>query len=134
VDVINNTVYHNGAIVGYPDMFANASEDIIFLNNIIVPRPGGKVTSNSNKNKNVVWDYNLHPIAQDVYPAPHDIVADPMFVNAYFDRLTADFHLKPGSPAIGSGTDKFESLSIPAILGTVGTTKGKGINRGSLVF
>jgi hypothetical protein len=43
--------------------FANRSEDIVILNNIIVPRPGGQVTSN-NRNTNIRWDYNLYPTDQ----------------------------------------------------------------------
>jgi Right handed beta helix region len=131
VDVINNTVYHNGAMVGYPDMFANSSGDIVFLNNIIVPRPGGKVTAN-NKNKNITWDYNLYSIPQNLFAAPHDIVADPNFINAYTDRLTANFQLKKGSPAINSGVDKFESLSLIDLVAD--PKKVKTINRGCLIF
>jgi len=47
VDIVNNTTYWNGQIVGYAELFANASENITIVNNIIVPRPGGKVTVNS---------------------------------------------------------------------------------------
>ncbi|MFP5040886.1 right-handed parallel beta-helix repeat-containing protein [Parasediminibacterium sp. JCM 36343] len=127
VDVINNTVYHNGEVVGYPDMFANSSEDIVFLNNIIVPRPGCKVTGN-NKNKNIRWDYNIYPIPQDLFNAPNDIVADPQFVNAYFDRLTADFHLKAGSPALSSASN-----DVPQATDLQGKPrpKGKGRDRGA---
>ena len=47
VDIINNTTYWNGQIVGYQELFPNRSDDVVILNNIIVPRPGGKVTSNN---------------------------------------------------------------------------------------
>jgi hypothetical protein len=127
VDIINNTIYHNGEVVGYPDLFANSSEDIVFLNNIIVPRPGGKVTAN-NKNTNIKWDYNLSSIQQDFFKAPNDIVADPLFVNAYFDRLTADFHVKANSPALNSATDE-----VPQKTDIKGNSrpKGKGRDRGA---
>lgn len=130
VDIINNTTYGNGGIVGYPEMFANSSEDIVFLNNIIVPRPGGQVTAN-NKNKNIIWDYNLHPIAQSFFPAPNDVVADPEFINPYFDRLVANFHLKPTSPAIGSGINKFENLSVVDLVTNPKKAKGKKLNKGA---
>ena len=31
------------------------------------------------------------------------MVVDPLFINASIDDKVADFHLKPGSPAIGRG-------------------------------
>lgn len=127
VDVINNTTYHNGAIVGYPELFANSSEDVVFLNNIIVPRPGGKVTAN-NKNTNIRWDYNLSTLGQSFFKSPNDIVANPLFVNAYFDRLTADFHLKSGSPALNVGTNDIAQATD--IKGN-SRPKGKGRDRGA---
>ena len=67
VDIINNTTYHNGGIVGYPELFANRSKDVAILNNIIVPRPGGKVTSN-NRNTDIRWDYNIYPVGPECCP------------------------------------------------------------------
>lgn len=66
VDIINNTTYWNGQIVGYQELFPNRSEDIVILNNVIVPRPGAKVTSN-NRNTNIRWDYNLYSIDQTIF-------------------------------------------------------------------
>lgn len=96
VDIVNNTTYGNGIIVGYPEIFANSSTDVSITNNIIVPRLNGKVTSN-NKNTNVRWDYNLYPLANSELKGPHDIVADPKFVNFQLEPLKGDFHLQPGS-------------------------------------
>lgn len=104
VDIINNTTYWNGTSVGYEEMFPNNSKDIVFLNNIIVPRPGGKVTSN-NKNTDIRWDYNIYPVDQNVFKGAHDIVADPQFVNPHIDLSIGNFKLKKGSPALHSGTD-----------------------------
>jgi len=106
VDIINNTTYWNGGIVGYQELFANRSVDIVILNNIIVPRPGGRVTSN-NRNEQIVWDYNLYPVEQSVVKGPNDIVADPMFVKVARDLRDADFRLKKNSPALHSGTVEF---------------------------
>lgn len=103
VDIINNTTYHNGGIVGYQELFPNNSEDVVIINNIIVPRPGGKVTSN-NKNTNIRWDYNLYPKEQNIFKGANDIVADPKFMNAQTDVLKADFRVKKGSGALNSGT------------------------------
>jgi hypothetical protein len=104
VDIINNTTYWNGTSVGYEEMFPNNSKDIVFLNNIIVPRPGGKVTSN-NKNSDIRWDYNIYPVEQNVFKGVHDIVADPRFINPHIDLSIGNFKLKKGSPALHSGTD-----------------------------
>ena len=106
VDVINNTTYHNGGNVGYAEIFANSSEDVVFLNNIIVPRPGGKVTVTSNKNVNIRWDYNLYPVAQNAFTAPNDIVADPAFIKIDPDVLKGDFRLAKGSPGLHSGSEE----------------------------
>ncbi|MBC7399415.1 MAG: right-handed parallel beta-helix repeat-containing protein, partial [Mucilaginibacter sp.] len=104
VDIVNNTTYSNGSNVGYPEMFANHSEDIVFLNNIIVPRPAGKVTSN-NKNSNIRWDYNLYPVAQTFFKAEHDIVANPRFIAIEADFNKSNFRLAKGSPALNSASD-----------------------------
>ncbi|MBC7827140.1 MAG: hypothetical protein H7122_05305, partial [Chitinophagaceae bacterium] len=109
VDIINNTTYHNGGIVGYQELFANNSEDIVILNNIIVPRPGGKVTSN-NKNTNIRWDFNIYPIGQNVMKGPNDIIASPMFIDVQPDITKGNFRLGKGSLALGSGTNE---LALP---------------------
>lgn len=106
VDIINNTTYHNGAIVGYQELFANRSKDVVILNNIMVPRPGGKITSN-NRNQDIRWDYNLYPAEQDVYRGANDIIADPKFISIKPDLREADFTLASGSPSIDSGSDEF---------------------------
>ncbi len=105
VDIINNTTYWNGAIVGYQELFANRSTDVVILNNIIVPRPGGKVTS-ENRNAGIRWDYNLYPVAQDVYRSANDLLAEPRFISVKADLRDADFRLANDSPAIDSGTDE----------------------------
>jgi len=104
VDIINNTTYCNGTIVGYQELFPNNSEDIIILNNVIVPRPGGKVTSNS-KNTNIRWDYNIYPIAQDIFKGEHDIVADPKFIDIQLDVTKGNFKLAKGSAGINLGSN-----------------------------
>lgn len=103
VDIVNNTTYWNGATVGYEELFPNRSTDIVILNNIIVPRPGGKVTSN-HRNEQIRWDYNLYPVEQNVLRGPNDIVADPLFIDPYRDLTRADFRVRRGSPALGSAT------------------------------
>ena len=105
VDIINNTTYWNGGVSNYEELFANNSQDINILNNVIVPRPGGRVTSN-NRNTNVRWDYNVYPTAQTVMVGPHDIVADPGLIIALPDPIKGNFTFTKNSPALGSGTDE----------------------------
>jgi len=104
VDIINNTTYCNGTIVGYQELFPNNSEDIVILNNVIVPRPGGKVTSNS-KNTNIRWDYNIYPIAQNIFKGEHDIVADTKFIDIQLDVIKGNFKQAKGSDGINSGSN-----------------------------
>lgn len=104
VDIINNTTYHNGGIVGYAELFANNSEDIVILNNIIVPRPGGKVTTN-NKNTNIRWDYNLYPSAQETMKGANDIIADPKFLDVETDITKGNFRLAKDSRGLNTGTN-----------------------------
>ncbi len=103
VDIVNNTTYHNGAVVGYPELFANNCADIVILNNIIVPGAANKVTMN-NRNVGVRWDYNLYPAVQEVMKGPNDIVADPRFARVDDDLRKADFSVQNDSRARDSGT------------------------------
>ena len=127
VDIINNTTYWNGTSVDYQELFPNRSNDIVILNNIIVPRPGGKVTSD-NRNTNIRWDYNIYPVQQNVFKGEHDIVADPMFINAQLDLSIGDFRLKKGSPALNSGTN---DVAQPIDILKNKRPKGAGRDRGA---
>ncbi len=104
VDIINNTTYWNGQIVGYQELFPNRSDDVVILNNIIVPRPGGKVTSN-NRNTNIRWDYNMYPAAQDVFVGANDVVADPGFIDVQADITKGNFRLAKASRGHNSGSN-----------------------------
>ena len=127
VDIINNTTYCNGGIVGYQELFPNSSEDLVIMNNIIVPRPGGEVTSNYH-NTNIRWDYNLYPASQDVFKGEHDLVANPEFIDIRPDIVEGDFRLVKGSPGRDSGTDEF--LPETDITGKARPI-GKGCDRGA---
>jgi len=105
VDIVGNTTYWNGSVVDYEELFANRSDDVVIVNNIIVPRPSGRVTSN-NRNTRLRWNHNLYPLAQSVVSGPQDIVADPLFVDPQRDPSLGGFRLKPGSPGIGSASDE----------------------------
>jgi len=109
VDIINNTTYWNGSIVGYQELFANRSDDVVILNNIIVPRPGGQVTSN-NRNTNIKWDYNLYPNEQSVYKGANDIVATPLFIDLQTDIFKGNFGLQKTSNGIDQGTRELQQI------------------------
>ncbi|MFB8247188.1 DUF1565 domain-containing protein [Streptomyces sp. NPDC055952] len=105
VHILHNTAYHNGRstrMKGYGNIYAHDSRDVRILNNVAAGRPGQMTTSKS-KNVDVVYDYNVYfgGKAPEV-KGPHDIVADPRFVKPGTDA-GADFRLRRGSPAIGSG-------------------------------
>jgi hypothetical protein len=123
VDIVNNTTYHNGGIVGYAELFANASEDVVILNNIIVPRPAGKVTVHSSKNTNIRWDYNVYPMAQNILKGANDIVADPQFINIQTDILRGDFKLSKDSPALNSGCNELPQATD--ITGKIRSKEGR---------
>lgn len=127
VDIINNTTYWNGQTVGYQELFPNRSEDVVILNNIIVPRPGGKVTSD-NKNTNITWDYNLYPIDQTVFKGANDIVADPKFIHIDPNPIKGNFRLKADSPGLDTGTDR--NVQLQDLLGNA-RPFGEGLDRGA---
>ncbi len=114
VDVINNTVYLNSASVHleYSEMFTYGSSDVHFINNIMVapvaniaagekPEP---VNQGGGKNTNVTFSHNVY-FGGNIAPTlgEGDVIADPQFVRPSIDDKTANFHLKPGSPAVGKG-------------------------------
>lgn len=104
VDIVNNTTYWNGSSVDYEELFPNTSKDIVIRNNIMVPRPGGRVTSN-NRNSGIVWEGNVYPVEQDAISDVSDIVAEPEFRNAYLDLRKADFRLRNARALKGKGVD-----------------------------
>lgn len=105
IDVANNTLCYNGSIMDYPELFAAKSHDVNFYNNVILPRPGGKVTSNVG-NANVNWDYNAYPTPQNALRGLHDIVADPLINDPEKDIRFGDYSLRPCSPAINAAMDR----------------------------
>lgn len=104
VDILNNTTYWNGSSVDYEEIFPNTSHDVVIRDNIMVPRPGGRVTSN-NRNSGIVWDGNVYPVEQKVFVGEHDVVVMPDFVDPYIDLNRADFRLRRGNALRGKGAD-----------------------------
>lgn len=127
VDIVNNTTYWNGSVVDYEELFSNASYDIVMMNNVIIPRPGGRVTSNHN-NHDIVWDYNIYPDGNSILKGEHDIVADPLLIAPGPDISQADFRLSRKSPAIDTGTsEKAPSTDIDSRK----RPRGNAVDRGA---
>lgn len=101
VDIVNNTAYWNGTSVDYAEIFSNNSYDVTIRDNIMVPRPGGRVTDDFN-NRDNVWQHNQYPRPQSVLTSPTDVVEEPLFVNAYRDLHKADFSLRGGFNGLGA--------------------------------
>jgi hypothetical protein len=85
VDIVNNTAVLNNQSpeIKNGQIFANVSSDTRILRNILYAYPGKPVNS-SNKNKNVIYDYNIYLNSSKVnVKGTHDIVADSKFLKKY---------------------------------------------------
>ena len=102
VDIINNTAYNNGIVMGYADIYGGSSRDVNITNNVMYSRNGGKC--NTNDDPTVLYDYNVYYNGTVNKKGTHDIIGNPNFVNLALDG-TAYFHLRGSSPAINTGTN-----------------------------
>src|SRR4051794_15079544 len=105
------------------------------MNNIPVA-PVGNVSAGekpepingAGRSTHVVYAHNLYFGGnQPPLQGEGDRIADPLFVNASTNQAVADFHLKPGSPALGTG--HLESFS--PILDLDGTPRGAAPSKGA---
>ncbi|MGA2183849.1 MAG: right-handed parallel beta-helix repeat-containing protein [Bryobacteraceae bacterium] len=119
VDVVNNTLYKNGQVVEYADLFINQSGDVRAENNIAWARTGASALSVYSSSATL--DYNLYFNTRPVSPSgAHDLFADPELANPDTDPAVADFHPLAASPAVGSGdpslapADDLEGIARPA--------------------
>ncbi len=110
LDLVNNTVWKNGTDPSrWGQLGLEFCTDVRIINNILVGLPDGPLdrwrmsqvdgrTGTIFRANNVYFGGGLPPI-----PGINDLVADPEFVNPTTDPTTADFRLKPGSPALRAG-------------------------------
>lgn len=102
IDIINNTTYQNGQVVGYADILVNQSGSVRVLNNIAYSRSGARPIEILQVT-NLQADYNLTFNGSASQTGPNDIQADPRFALPSTEWGLADFHVLIGSPAFSSG-------------------------------
>ncbi|MDA3865221.1 MAG: right-handed parallel beta-helix repeat-containing protein, partial [Salinivirgaceae bacterium] len=127
VDIINNTAYNNGTVMGwdYPEMDANQCSDVRFYNNIMYARTGAQC----NGNDSGTYNYNIYYNGTSYNRGANDIVADPKFVSKGLDG-NANFRLLSTSPAINSGSTTWGQYSVTDILG-ITRPQGSASDRGA---
>lgn len=144
IDVVNNTSYENlqsPVNSGWGDVFINQCSDVNVYNNIAYPTPGGvalEVCCSGAPSTNVTLDYNLYFGGVNLNggpPAsgPHDLTADPRFVNPSMDPTAANFRLPTGSPAIDSGT-VIQEVTPTLDLSGITRPQADGLSRGAYEF
>ncbi len=99
IDIINNTAYNNGTVVGYPEIDAQQCTDVKIYNNIMYARTGGRC----NGNDGGTYNYNAYFNGPAFKLGANDVFVNPEFVNLAIDS-TADFRLKSSSPVINTGS------------------------------
>jgi|GEM_PF-1049594 len=114
VDIINNTAYNNGTVVGYPEIDANQCTDVKIYNNIMYARGVG--TNCNGNDANTIYNHNVYFNGTSYKNGPNDKTADPKFVNRALDA-TANFQLLNTSPAINNGSVTAGQFSANDILG-----------------
>ncbi|MCF2505241.1 right-handed parallel beta-helix repeat-containing protein [Dyadobacter sp. CY107] len=129
VDIINNTAYHNGTVMNYPDIFTNQCHDVKIINNIMYAREGGQCNSMP-KNPTEIYANNIYFNGKVGFKGEGDVEADPQFVHPSTDHANADFKVKKDSPAIDQGSQVSGLYSQKDILGN-SRPKGAAPDRGA---
>jgi hypothetical protein len=125
VDIINNTAWNNGNVVGYPEIYGQDGTNVNIYNNIMFARTGGACNSNA---AGTTYDYNIYFNGPASRQGLNDIVADPKFVRLAFDG-SADLRLRSNSPAINSGSDtpgQFSLFDIEGVERPIGSKPDRG--------
>ena len=95
VDIVNNTAVLNNQSPEIKDgqIFGNVSSDVRILRNILYAYPDKNINGD-NKNKNVIYDYNIYINSSKVsVKGPHDIVADSEFLSKHstLEKISNDW-------------------------------------------
>jgi hypothetical protein len=125
VDIINNTAFNNGVIVGYAEIYGQDCSDVKIYNNIMFARSGGNCNANDN---GAIYDNNLYFNGPSFRNGPNDKTGDPRFVNRTLDG-TANFQLMNTSPAINNGSTvptQFTSTDILGVARPIGFASDMG--------
>ena len=117
LDIVNNTLYHNGATpeLKWGQFGVDMCRDIRILNNVVVAQADRPLDSwfAGQKDRKTAYILRMNNLfwggAKPNIEGINDLVADPLFVNASTNASTADFRLQPGSPALKAG--RWESFS-----------------------
>jgi parallel beta-helix repeat protein len=101
----NNTLYKNSKTPGISgELSAVESRNVRFYNNILYSKTNDKAIINYNSTDIKVETNVLFGSARTDRGVGALIKADPQFVNPSIELSTADFSLRPNSPAIGVGS------------------------------
>jgi uncharacterized protein (TIGR03437 family) len=140
ITFLNNTVYGNGLVVDYADVFVNQSGTVNVCNNVVESAATGTAV-NVYGSAGVRFDYNLYwngPV--NATAGAHDATANPQFNALGTDPATSDFHPLAGSPAVHSGNlavappDDLDGLARPQQPGAVNRGAYESEISGSVVF
>jgi hypothetical protein len=112
VDVVNNSSYQdvtNPPLSGRGEMDMNQTSDVNVVNNIFYSAAGqSPVAVVPGTTSAILLDYNLYYNGSnfgDVANGPHDLSADPLYVDpADAKQLNVLLSVSPSSPAVGTGT------------------------------
>ena len=135
LDIVNNTIYHNGTTLKWGNIGLDFCKDVRLINNIVVALPDTPldrwfVHQADRKVADITRKNNLYfgGFAPNI-PGEGDVVADPQFVNPSLDPAVADFRLKTGSPALKVGYENFSGVPYLNIEGKINSQNG--FNRGA---
>jgi len=131
VDIVHNTTYENGQVVGYAEIFARQCTDVRLMNNIAWSLPGGRANSNDNASSNITYDYNVYYGGAVTIQGPHDILANPNMVAPSLRPEDANFQLLPDSVAIDSASP---DLTFSQDIAEVSRPSGTNPDRGAYEF
>ncbi len=123
VDVVNNTVHHNGRQPSIRDnMAVNRADDVRVVNNILVSAGGDITAASMSSASRVTFDSNVI-VGRTNVSDPRKLTGDPLLADPGRD----DFRLRKGSPAIDSGTSSLAARTDASTAARTGP-----VDRGAL--